>query len=55
MNLSLGRWLGIRVDFLGALIMLFVMVGCAIARDSTSGGVVGLLIINALSCIRYAL
>ena len=26
--------------------------GCAYWRDSTSGGVVGLLVVNALACIR---
>ena len=52
MNLGLGRWLGMRVDILGALIMLFVTLSCCVWRDTTSGGVVGLLIINALGCIR---
>ena len=52
MNLSLGRWLGMRVDFLGACIMLFVTLGCSILRETTSGGIVGLLVVNALACVR---
>jgi ATP-binding cassette subfamily C (CFTR/MRP) protein 1 len=52
MNLSLGRWLGMRVDVLGALIILLVSLGCAWWRVTTSGGIVGLLVVNALACIR---
>ena len=38
-----------RVDFLGACIMLFVTLGCSILRETTSGGIVGLLVVNALA------
>ena len=52
MNLSLGRWLAMRVDVLGALIIFFVTLSCCVWRDSVSGGVIGLMLVNALGCIR---
>ena len=49
------RWLQIRLQCIGAFIVLFVSLLAVIGRDTLSAGVVGLIITNALhvSWIKY--
>ena len=49
------RWLQIRLQCIGAFIVLFVSLLAVIGRDTLSAGVVGLIITNALhvSLIKY--
>ena len=42
------RWLQIRLQCIGAFIVLFVSLLAVIGRDTLSAGVVGLIITNAL-------
>ena len=41
-NISSSRWLAIRVDFLGGLVVLFAAVFAMISRNSLSEGMAGL-------------
>ena len=47
-GIASNRWLGFRLEFLGALIVLAAALFAVIGRDSLSGGLVGLSISYAL-------
>lgn len=45
----LSRWLAIRLEFLGNLVVFFAALFAVIARETMDSGLVGLSISNALS------
>lgn len=49
------RWIGLRLEFLGSLIVLAASIFAIIAKQSISSGIAGLSISSATSVILYYL
>ena len=51
-SLNSNRWLGIRLEALGNLVIFLSALLVVIARDSISGGTAGLSVTNSLMCVE---